>query len=354
MNILFVCSAKAWGGNEKWTSMAMKALSTEHQLFFIGKSDALLNKFGRYNNATCLPFRSYLDLKTFYALKRFILKNRIDLIVSTKKKEYFMCGILSRQLGIKHLMRLGVSRKMNIPFWHRLNYRSLNDGLIVNAHYLKEELKQYSLFDKHPIHVLYNGIPGFNSEDQFMHGKNGAKFVIVSSGRITKQKGYGLLIDAISRLDKSILNKLEVRIIGEGRNKKEFETQVANLKLEDTFLFTGFVNQPTKLMQDADLFVLLSEREGISNSILEAMTLGIPVLSTDTGGIKELLEDGKTGFLVERNAMAVAQKLTDIIKTIDTNKHVGLNAFKRLQQNFAFDIFEKNICSLFNTILKNR
>ncbi|MCG8581813.1 MAG: hypothetical protein MI866_17945, partial [Bacteroidales bacterium] len=63
MNILFVCSAKAWGGNEKWTSMAMKALSKEHQLFFVGKSEALLDKFGQYNGATCLPFRSYFDLK---------------------------------------------------------------------------------------------------------------------------------------------------------------------------------------------------------------------------------------------------------------------------------------------------
>ncbi|MCU4157886.1 glycosyltransferase [Carboxylicivirga sp. A043] len=352
MNILFVCSAKAWGGNEKWTSMAMQALSKKHQIFFIGKSEALLNKFGRHNRAITLPFRSYFDLVTFRKLKQFIKKHQIDLIVSTKKKEYFLCGIIAQQGGCKHLIRLGVSRKMNIPFWHQLNYKTLNDGLIVNAHYLKKELKQYPLFKEHPIHVIYNGIPGFNTKSELPVRQNHEKFIIVSSGRITKQKGYGLLIEAIAQLDESIKKQLEVRIIGEGRNKKAFEEQVKALKLEQVIHFLGFVQQPTDLMKDADLFVLLSEREGISNSILEAVTLGIPVLSTDTGGIKELIEDGKTGFLIDREITAITGKITELIHNKNTIHQVGKEAYQLLRQNFAFDVFEKNICALFNDIFK--
>jgi glycosyltransferase involved in cell wall biosynthesis len=352
MNILFVCSAKAWGGNEKWTSMAMQALAREHKLFFVGKTETLLDKFGRHNAAITLAFRSYFDLNTFSKLKQFIKAHQIDLIVSTKKKEYFMCGVIARQLGIKHLIRLGVSRKMNIPLWHHLNYKTLNDGLIVNAHYLEKELKHYQMFKDHPIHVIYNGIPGFTSQNPLPIKSKSDKFIIVSSGRITKQKGYGLLIEAINKLDDSIKNQVEVRIIGEGRNKVEFENQVKSLNLEQLIHFNGFVDRPTELMKDADLFVLLSEREGISNSILEAMTLGIPVLSTDTGGIKEIIKNGKTGYLVERDVMAIVTKITTLIETKRTNQQVGKAALQMLQQNFAINVFEKNICGLFDELIK--
>ncbi|WP_289054441.1 glycosyltransferase [Carboxylicivirga marina] len=350
MNILFVCSAKAWGGNEKWTSMAMKALSNEHKVMFIGKMEALRSRFGGYYG-TSLPFRSYADAYTFKQLKSFILKNKIDIIVSTKKKEYFLCGIISRQLGVKHIIRLGADRKMNIPLWHSLNYQKLNDGLIVNSHHIAKHLQEYSFFKNHPIHVLYNGIPGFNSDSPHTNRPvNADKFVIVSSGRITKLKGYELLIDAIARLDESIRKKLEVRIIGEGRNKRDFELQCQRLGLDSIVHFTGFLDNPTALMKDADLFVLLSEREGLSNSILEAMTLGIPVLSTDTGGIKELIEDGKTGYLVARETEAVAKKITDLVHKQGSIQQSGKRAYKLLQQNFAFDVFEENINKLIQNI----
>lgn len=350
MNILFVCSAKAWGGNEKWTSMAMQALSANHQVFFIGKSEKLLTKFNAPHGTQTLPFKSYFDIYTFKRLRQFIKDQHIDLIVSTKKKEYFMCGIIVRQLGLKHIMRLGVSRKMNIPIWHKLNYQQLNDGLIVNAHYLKKELKQNTIFKDHPIHVLYNGIPGFYSDNVLISKKQNNKFTIVSSGRITKQKGYGLLIDAISQLDDVIKQQLDIRIIGEGRNKEEFIEQVALKGLTDTILFTGFVDNPIELMQEADLFVLLSMREGISNSILEAMTLGIPVLSTDTGGIKELINDGETGFLVEREVEAITEKITALFHQRESNQVIGKTAYSLLQKQFAFDVFEKNINELFREI----
>ncbi len=351
MNILFVCSAKAWGGNEKWTSMAMQALSGNNRIFFIGKSEGLLDKFGKYNGAMTLPFRSYFDVHTFTQLKHFIVEHQIDVLVSTKKKEYFMCGIISRQLGIKHLIRLGANRKMNLPFWHKLNYKALNDGLIVNSVFIANGLKTYSFFHNHPIHILYNGIPGFESTTQLRERKtDNHKFVIVSSGRITKLKGYGLLIDAVSKLELTLLNQIEIRIIGEGRNKEEFEQQAASLGLNGTIRFYDFVDQPAELMRDADLFVLLSEREGLSNSILEAMTLGIPVLSTDTGGIKEIIKENETGYLVERNTEAITRKITELIFNKDSIRSVGENAFHLIKKQSAFDVFEKKINELFNRL----
>ncbi len=353
MNLLFVCSAKSWGGNEKWTSMAMQALAKNHKVFFIGKAPHLLEKFGTHAGSTTMAFSSYVDVFTYKKLDSFITKNQIELIVSTKKIEYFLCGLLAKKHGIKHLMRLGVNRKMNIPFWHKLTYFKLNDGLIVNSHFIKQDLCKTSYFDPKRIHVLYNGIPGFYSNSRPSENSNpNAKFVIVSSGRMTTQKGYGLLIDAINQLSAETKEQLEVRIIGEGRNKKDFEIKTLKLGLQNTIFFTGFVNNPLELMLDANLFVLLSEREGISNSLLEAMTHSIPILTTNTGGIGEIITDEISGFETARSVSAVATKIEQLIHSREELKRVGQQGFSVIQSKFGFDVFEKNITSLFNTFKK--
>lgn len=351
MNILFVCSAKSWGGNEKWTSMALDVLKKKHRVFFIGKSESLLNKFGNTQSSITLHFHSYFDWFTFRQLKEFIRNYHIDLIISTKKKEYFMCGIISRQLGIKHIIRLGANRKMNIPVWHKLNYKILNDGLIVNSDFIAENLRSYSFFNTHPIHVLKNGIPGFNSKSTIPERPlANDRFVIVSSGRITKLKGYHLLIEAIAQLEEKFQKHIEVRIIGEGRNKEEFINLSKKFNLENIVHFTGFSDNPTQLMSDAHLFVLLSEREGLSNSILEAMTMGIPVLSTDTGGIKELITDSESGFLVERTVEAISHKLKQLLLSKELLVKVGYNGFQKVREKFSYDIYSNHLLKLIDRI----
>jgi len=349
MNILFVCSAKTWGGNEKWTSMAMKALSSEHRIFFIGRNEQLIKKFGSHEGHLCLPFSSYFDVVTYFKLKRFILKHNIDLAVSTKKREYFLCGLLSKKLKFKHLMRLGVTRKMNIPLWHRLNYYLLNDGLIVNARQIKTQLLKHPFFDPQKIHVIYNGLPGFDESSELpTKNENNSIFRIVSSGRLTVQKGFHLLIEAISLLPDSYRQQVQLKIIGDGRNRSEFEQQVIDLNLSDKVSFTGFIDHPVEALKDADLFVLLSQREGISNGVLEAMTQGLAVMTTNAGGITEIVSDGENGFMINRSPEEVKNKIQFLIDHRELVNSAGANGFTTVKEKFGFTRFAKDTVQLIN------
>lgn len=347
MNILFICSAKSWGGNEKWTSMAMKALSTKHNIYFIGRNEELVQKFGQYQGHACLPFSSYLDTKSYRELEQFIKVHQINLVISTKKREYFLCGLLSKKLGFKHLMRLGVTRKMNIPWWHKLNYHQLNDGLIVNAHRIKKELLAYPFFKADKIHVIYNGLPGLEENTPLKREvKPGSPFRVVSSARITKQKGFHLLIEAISLLPTSYRENIHLKIIGDGRNKPEFENMVQKMKLSDTIEFTGFVNKPIKELKGADLFVLLSQREGISNGVLEAMTQGIAVMTTNAGGISEIIRSGDNGFIVKRDANAVMEQLKYVMDHPELVHTAGEKGFYTVREQFNFQRFSQETVDL--------
>jgi glycosyltransferase involved in cell wall biosynthesis len=340
MNILFICSATSWGGNEKWTSMAVKALSRQHSMFFVGKKGGIAHKMSDCKATLELPFKSYVGLVTYSNLRRFVIDNQIDLIISTKKKEYFLAGILSRQLGIRHLIRLGVTRKMNIPFWHRLNYASLNDGLIVNAHHIKDELLAYNFFKNKEICVVYNGIPGV--DEMVFHErapKQGHRLKIVSSGRLTRQKGFQILIDAVNLLTADIQSQIEVVLVGDGRNKSEFEKLVQSYRLEQTIRFTGFVEDVGAQLNDASVFILLSEREGISNSILEAMMHQIPVVTTNSGGIAEIIDDGVNGYFVERSPVAVAEKIVWLCKNQAAIADAGRRGFDAVKTQFGYERF---------------
>ncbi len=348
MNILFVCSAKSWGGNEKWTTMAIKTLAEKHQLFFFGRKKSLGNRFAPGIPQEFAPMFANWDLFSFFKAYGFVKKNQIDLIVSTKKKEYFIFGLIARILKIKHLIRLGIVRDMNRPIWHNLIYNKLNDGIIANAHKIESNLRQFKFMENKPVHVIYNTVPGLQKliKTPLQHTD---KFHIVSTGMLTKRKGFHILIDAISKLSPEQKSQLQVSFIGEGRDRDSFEQLVQQNKLEDVITFTGFQKDPTAILSTANLFVLLSENEGISNALLEAMAMGIPVLTTDSGGTTEFIKTDIDGIIVERNVKAVAEKLNYILQNPSTLPFLGENGQKKIKKLFSEQRFREELYHIVST-----
>ncbi|MGQ1889399.1 glycosyltransferase [Thermophagus sp. OGC60D27] len=335
MNILFICSAKTWGGNEKWVSMAMQGLQDKHNVYFLGKTRALYDKFGKDLPAFWAPFRSVFDLKTKEIISQIISERNIDIIISTKKKEYFLAGLVAKSSGTKHIIRLGITRKMSLPFWHRLVYKSLNNGIIVNAVRIKEGLSQYPWMRNHPIEVIYNGIPKVNHNDERM-GDDGF-FTIVTTGMLTRRKGHHILIEGLSLLPTDKLKNLQVHILGIGAYESSLKKIVQERGLEDIVSFHGF-SDPTCWLKRAKLFCLLSANEGISNALIEAMSHGVPSLTTCAGGAAEVIQDGENGFLVERTAAEVAGKLQCIMDMPENElREIGKRGKCRVQSMFSME-----------------
>ncbi len=339
MNILIICSAKVWGGNEKWTSMAISALQEDHQVFFLGRNAQLHDKFGKTSGSYTAPFSWNFDLKTKRIIGDIVKKHHIDIILSTKKKEYFLAGLVARKYGLRHVIRLGIMRKMKIPFWSRLLYQKLNDGIIVNAQQIKKGLLEYSYFKNHPIEVIYNGIP--ETDIGMVIKPNAKKFTIVSTGMLTQRKGFHILIEAINNLTPEEKNTLEVHIIGEGREESTLKELVTKYQLEKQILFEGFSNQPTQFLSSAHLFALISGNEGISNAIIEAMIMGIPVLTTTAGGASEIITDNETGFITTRKVEEVTIALQEILQ-LDQKKLAFIGQQGQTKARSVFSLHRMN------------
>ncbi len=102
-------------------------------------------------------------------------------------------------------------------------------------------------------------------------------------------------------------------VAGEGRLRPRLESQIKSLRLTGRVHLIGHIDQPERLIADADLFVMSSQEEGLGTSVLEAMVLGIPIASTSAGGLPELLGDGAGLLVPRRDPAALAHAIGRIL-----------------------------------------
>jgi glycosyltransferase involved in cell wall biosynthesis len=148
---------------------------------------------------------------------------------------------------------------------------------------------------KREFTVIYNGI----DTEQFKPPETkefSDKVQLVSTGRLIERKGFDHLIDALKGLD-----DFELTLIGEGNLEDELKEQAKKNKVRVSFPGRIEHEDIPGYLQEADIFVLPSLNEGMSNSLLEAMACGLPVLVTDVGGSKELVKDN--GFVVKKGSV---------------------------------------------------
>lgn len=141
--------------------------------------------------------------------------------------------------------------------------------------------------------------------------------IIVTAGRLEPQKNQKLLIDAFAIVHKTF-SEYSLFIYGDGSLRKELENHAREILIRDSVVFRGNNSHLLEEIKDASLFVMTSDYEGVPNVLIEAMSIGIPVVSTDCapGGAAALIKNGINGYLVptrnvETLAKAISQQLSD-------------------------------------------
>ena len=175
--------------------------------------------------------------------------------------------------------------------------------IIVPSEYLKKIVKQWGV-DEIKINVIYNAVEFKNIEPA---SKPNNERWLVSVGRLTPWKGMSALIDVLKILNIKYLpagrQDLILNIIGEGVENENLKSKIKDLKLENKVRFLGKLphDEVMSYVKSADIFVLNTGYEGLSHTVLEAMNLGVPIITTNVCGNPEVVENNKTGLLVEYN-----------------------------------------------------
>jgi glycosyltransferase involved in cell wall biosynthesis len=234
----------------------------------------------------------------------------------------------------------------------RLLFKKI-DYLIVLGEKIK--LLMDGLIDQNKVVVIPNGInyKEFDLiEDSYLREKRLSKRILYLSS-LRERKGIYEFIEAIGLVFKEHPDA-EVTIAGEWRNGNERERAYKLMRAKRIYgkiMFTGNVSglEKVKLYKNNKIFVFPPIKpEGLPWVILEAMSAGLPVISTDKGAIAEVLQDGKTGFIVEPKPENIALKICFLIDNPKIARDMGREGRKRIEDLFSEEKYLEKIGHVFN------
>jgi glycosyltransferase involved in cell wall biosynthesis len=155
--------------------------------------------------------------------------------------------------------------------------------------------------------------------------------VIISVGHLRAEKDFPTLLKAFSIVRKNVPSRLA--ILGNGEEKTRIEKSIKELSLKDNVYLAGFQENPYKFIKRSAILALSSLYEGFPNVLLEAMALGIPVVSTNCpSGPAQIITDGENGLLVPvRDEHLLAKAILRILQDEDLRKRLIENGYKRVK-----------------------
>ena len=183
-------------------------------------------------------------------------------------------------------------------------------------------------------------------------------FVIGTVGRMQDVKDQLTLARAFVRLTQGIPEaeqRLRLVVIGDGPLRERVRVLLANAGVERYAWLPGERNDVARIMRSFDLFVLPSLAEGISNTILEAMATGLPVVATDVGGNPELIQAGVTGTLVPRDdPESMARAMRAYAGNAELCRRHGMEARRTVERRFGMDAMVNAYMAVYDQLLATK
>ena len=299
-----------------------------------------------------LNYSGFFSIKFFSVIKHFIqlIENlKIDIIQTFFNDTIFITYLVSYLSPRKFVfitsrrdIGLGI---LNQPWYHRLykllfpiiSYRY--DGVITNSHEVKKYVISHEKIRDDKIVAINNGIdlPTFNLNRNLPIVKQSSEIWIVMTASFNPVKRHDILLNAIEILSKSINHLFKVILLGSGPLQSQIQASAKMLKVNEYLFFAGSVQNVTDYLRHSDIAMLCSDREGLSNAIIEYMVCGLPVIATAVGGNVDLVND-YNGILIPPNSpQSLANALRHLICNQNERDRLGQAAKSFIVDNFSWE-----------------
>lgn len=300
----------------------------------------------------CYPLTSFYDANALVQLSRFVRDLRrlkID-VVHTHDFYTNIFGMVAACLaGVS--VRIA-SRRETSGMRSRAQQQAqraayaLAHQIVANSEAVQRKLIAEGM-RKNKITVIHNGFdqnrvsaPAASSRAEALNAlgieKNSAKrFVTIVANMRHEVKDYPTFLRAVQRISNAMPD-VGFLLAGEGELKSSLESLAAELGIADKTVFLGRVENIATLLSVSDVGVLSSKAEGFSNSILEYMAAGCPVVATDVGGAREAIVEGDTGFMVASgDDVMMAQLIISLLQRPEERRRMGSNGREVVAEKFS-------------------
>lgn len=182
--------------------------------------------------------------------------------------------------------------------------------------------------------TIHNGMKPMPKRDLLI--KEDEKVIFATAARFEDQKDYETLALAVRALSESV-GQFELHVYGDGRKEAHVKNLFGDM-VGKTVIFKGVVEDLAEKLAAAHVFLLISHWEGLPRTIIEAMSCHMPVIATDVGGVSELIEHGKTGYLVKPgDHSSIAEHMRTYIGDVAKIREHGSASLRKFRSEFTLD-----------------
>lgn len=292
-----------------------------------------------------LDLGSIFDFGIIFRFREVIQQFRPDTLVTYLIHADLFGRILGRLFGIKTIICSVRVKLIQAKYLPLLLLDAFTSPFVSHYHFNSQTVadmyQRWFCLPKRKITVIPNGleIEKYNIPVDIEAKKRALSIpagipLIGCVGRLEQQKGHRYLIEALALLKKNN-QPIFLVIVGDGSEREVLERQARNLKVENALIFLGRRNDVPEILQLFDAFVLPSLYEGMSNALMEAMAVGLPIVATNIPENEELITAEKTGLLVPpKDSSALAAAVERILADTSMAASLKENAQKRASQQF--------------------
>ena len=374
INILYVVTQLELGGAQRQLLELIRRIDKDRfNLFLFTAQEGLLVEealsisdltfYGSRHLKRPIDFPK--DLLATIEMVRFIKKNKIDIIHTHSSKAGILgrwAGALARTAVIIHTVH-GWSFNDFQPFLKKLYVglerlsAKFTDKIIVVSNHDRQKGLNHKIGSHDKYSLLYYGIDRaqFGMSDPSIRKELGISDDALVVGTIACLKPQKAPEDFVQLafLISQILPQARFLLVGDGVLRKKVEKLIAEFNLGSRFVLTGWRRDIPRVLSAMDIFVLTSLWEGLPIAVLEAMASRVPVVATDTGGISEVVVEGKTGFLVPCHGMFfMLEKVRILLRDASFKNRITQSAKQCINEKFDTETMVKTHEDLYQKLVE--
>lgn len=377
MKILYLITKSNWGGAQRHVfdlavSMRDKGHDVAVALGGDGTLRTRLEAAGIYTHSIAALGRDISVGKDAGSLKEIfsvIRHRRPDILHTHSPKAAGLGSFAGRVLGVKSIIQTvhGWPFNENRPFHQKLTIiffswltmmfshctvllSEKEYGQALNFPWVKQKISLVPLGIKTPVFLSVDGAKqSIAKHIGLSYPEYNKKTVIGTIAELHPNKGLTYLVSAFAQVVQQYPQTILI-IIGDGDNLAKLHLLIKEHKLEQSVFLAGYLDNAAEYLKSFNVFVLPSLKEGLPYAILEAGSASLPVVATTVGGIPEIIEDMKSGVLVQpKNIRELAHAMSFMIEHPDERRRYGAALKERVTKEFSVEKMISLVTELYMT-----
>lgn len=314
------------------------------------------------------------DLRAFWYFYKLIKQEKYDIVHTHETKASFITRLAAWAAGCPFIIYGLHGVTFNDPMnWFKRQFYILLERITVGcSDYIvsvsKDALDHYhsnNIGNKIPHFVVRSGIdfkafsvnstPSVEAKQHLRStlGILPGELVICNIGRFSFSKAQRLTIESFARIKQQVPN-VRLVLLGEGELMEDCKQQVLQLGLESSVIFTGYRSDVSEILSISDLFLFTSLREGLPRAVVEASLMRVPVVAFEVEGIREIIEDTVSGFIVRQYDIdALTTRAIELLRDETLRRQFTERVFQHVRQGWDGELMAEQLQSIYSMRLQS-